>query len=88
MLASPAKFSIEGATPNDQALSAWQTLGKIKKSQFALKHAIDDTGWVAPRYILDGLRWLAFGSIPDADAAIGQAAAVVDAPKAEIAHHG
>ena len=88
MLANPAMFGIEGATPDDQAQCAWQTLGKIKKSQFALKYAIEDTGWAAPRYILDGLRWLASGPLPDADAAIGQAAAVVDAPEAAVAHHG
>ena len=88
MLANPAMFGIEGATPDDQAQCASQMLGKIKKSQFALKYAIDDTSWVAPRYILDGLRWLASRPLPAADAAIGQAATVVDAPESAAAHHG
>lgn len=82
MLANPAMFGIEGTTPEEQAQCAWDKLDKIKKSQFALKHAIDETGWTAPGYILDGLRWLAAGDIPNADAAIIQAAAV-DAPEAE-----
>ncbi len=87
MLANPAMFGIEGATPEEQAQCAWDKLDKIKKSQFALKYAIDETGWTAPGYILDGLRWLAAGGIPDADAAIVQAAAA-DAPEAAVAQDG
>jgi len=81
MLANPAMFGIEGATPEEQAQSAWDKLDRIKKSQFALKYAIDETGWTAPGYILDGLRWLAAGGIPDADATTVHAAAAV-APEA------
>lgn len=33
----------------------------LKKSEFALKHAISETGWTAPTYILSGVRWLAAG---------------------------
>ena len=88
MLANPAMFGIEGATPDDQAQCAWEKLDKIKKSQFALTYAIDETGWAAPGYILDGLRWLAPGGIPDAEAVIGQAAPAVDAPEAAVAHDG
>ena len=87
MLANPTKFGISGVTPDDQAECAWRMLDKIKKSQFALKYAIDDTGWSAPSYILDGLRWLASGPLPDTNAAIGQAASVVDTPEATVAHH-
>ncbi len=72
MLANPDMFSIQGATPNDQAQSAWDKLKEIKKSQFALKYAIEETGWTAPGYILDGLRWLAIEGIPDTNASIGQ----------------
>ena len=88
MLANSAMFGIEGATPDEQAQCAWDKLDKIKKSKFALKYAIDETGWAAPGYILDGLRWLASGGIPDAEAVIGQAAAVVDAPEGAVAHDG
>ena len=87
MLANPAMFVIEGATPNDQAQCAWDKLDQIKKSQFALKYAIDEIGWAAPGYILDGLRWLAAGGIPGADVAIGQVAAAVD-PEAAAAQDG
>ena len=65
MLANPTMFGIEGATPDDQAQSAWSLVDKIKKSEFALKHAIDETDWIAPGYIIDGLRWLAAGDVPE-----------------------
>ncbi|PWB63237.1 MAG: ATP-dependent endonuclease [Bradyrhizobiaceae bacterium] len=78
ILANLAMFSIESATPNDQAQCAWDKLDQIKKSQFALRYAIDDTGWIAPGYILDGLRWLAAGGIPTADMLISQVAVAVD----------
>ncbi len=84
MLANPEMFGIEGATPNDQAQHAWEKLGKIKKSDFALKHAIDETGWTAPGYILDGLRWLAGGSVPGADTVNGQVAAAADITEAAV----
>lgn len=84
MLANPAIFGIQGVTPEEQAQCAWDKLDKIKKSQFALKYAIDETNWTAPGYILDGLRWLAAGGIPDGDEAIAQVAAA-DAPEAAAA---
>ena len=87
MLANPAMFGIEGATPKEQAQCAWDKLDQIKKSQFALKYAIEKTGWTAPGYILDGLRWLAAGGIPDADASMVQVAAD-DGPGAEAAQDG
>lgn len=87
MLANPEMFGIEGATPEEQAQCAWDKLDKIKKSEFALKYAIDETGWTAPGYILDGLRWLAAGGIPDAGAAIVEVAAA-DAPEAAAPQDG
>jgi predicted ATP-dependent endonuclease of OLD family len=70
MLANHVMFDIGGDTANDQAQNAWEKVSKIKKSEFALKYAIDETGWIAPGYILDGLRWLAGGNTPVADAGI------------------
>lgn len=31
----------------------------MEKSEFALKYAITETEWNAPKYIVDGIRWLA-----------------------------
>lgn len=87
MLANPEMFGIEGATSEEHAKSAWAKLDKIKKSEFALKYSIDETGWTPPGYILDGLRWLAAGRIPDADAPTIQVA-TGDAPEAAAAQDG
>ena len=87
MLANPVMFDIKGTTPEEQAQCAWDKLDNIKKSEFALKYAIDETGWTAPGYILDGLRWLAAGGVPDANAVAVQAADD-DAPEAAAAQDG
>ena len=87
MLANQDAFAIEGATTDEKALSAGKKVATVKKSEFALKHAIVDTGWSPPGYILDGLRWLALGGIPDAPAAI-EGAAAVGTTEAEVAHDG
>lgn len=70
MLANREMFGIDETLPNDQAQKAWAMLEKIKKSEFALKHAIDETGWIAPGYILDGLKWLAGSNAPALDVGI------------------
>ena len=70
--------------PKCRAQCAWDKLDKIKKSQFALKYAIDETNWTAPGYILDGLRWLAAGGILDVDEANAQMAAF-EVPEAAAA---
>lgn len=70
MLANSALFNIEGAQPDDQAQYAWEKIAKIKKSQFALKYAIDETDWLTPGYILDGLRWLASSNDSDIKEAV------------------
>lgn len=88
MLANPEMFGIEGETPDDKAQCAWEKLDKIKKSEFALAHAIEKTDWVAPRYIVEGLRWLAASGAPDADTVIVEAAASADTLESEVAHDG
>ena len=59
MLANQTMFDIKGDTVEDKEKDAWEKVKKVKKSEFALKYAINITNWVAPRYILDGLKWLA-----------------------------
>ena len=59
MLANPTLFDIDGISAENAALSAWDKSKDFKKSGFALQYAIDQTDWISPRYILDGLRWLA-----------------------------
>ena len=87
MLANAATFAIEGATPNDQARCALAKLNKVKKSDFALKFAIEETEWAAPGYILDGLRWLAAGGIVADEVAIHEVVAG-DALETAVGHDG
>lgn len=56
MLANPTLFEL-GA--GDQAALAYDLAADQKKSKFALELAIEKTEWNVPRYIAEGLRWLA-----------------------------
>lgn len=59
MLANPTTFAITGETAEDREAQAWEAAAKVKKSEFALTYAISETDWVVPRYITEGLVWLA-----------------------------
>jgi len=59
LLANPDKFGISGDDPNEREAQSWASAADIDKTDFALKHAILDTDWITPRYIEEGLRWLA-----------------------------
>lgn len=59
MLANLAKFSVQGKTVEEQEHDAQERAEKHKKSEFALTHAIDETDWETPIYIVEGLKWLA-----------------------------
>jgi len=59
MLANPALFGINGQAPAEREEQAWQAAKAIDKTDFALKYAIEETDWTTPRYIEEGLRWLA-----------------------------
>jgi len=62
MLANPALFANAGITADEKANNAWEEAKGVKKSEFALKHAIHSKDWTTPRYILEGLQWLALDS--------------------------
>jgi len=74
MLANPNKFDITGSSPNEREDQAWEKAKKIDKTDFAMKYAIIDTDWTTPRYIEEGLRWLAgnasFTADPGAEVAV------------------
>ncbi len=53
-----ANSELFGLTENNEE-GAWNIAKNLKKSEFALKHAIEKTNWVVPRYIQEGLLWLA-----------------------------
>jgi hypothetical protein len=59
ILANPELFGlVEGS---DMEEEAWKIADNVKKSDFALRYAIEDTQWAVPRYIAEGLSWLSEG---------------------------
>lgn len=70
MLANETIFGVTGETSNAKELSAREIAGKEKKSAFALKYAIEETNWVSPGYIVDGVKWLAAADMPTIDAGV------------------
>ena len=72
MLANPALFALDaGTTSPARAQAAWDKAAKLGKSkpEFALGFAIEDTTWTVPRYIAEGLAWLALAGRPEPTAA-------------------
>lgn len=53
-----ANSELFGLADNNEE-EAWNKAKGVKKSDFALKHAIEETNWSVPRYIREGLIWLA-----------------------------
>jgi putative ATP-dependent endonuclease of OLD family len=82
ILANAAIFGVSGATADDQAVAAGKLAKRHKKSTFALTYAISNTEWTPPRYLADGLKWLAEGNLAILDpnlALVVQATAEVEA---------
>ena len=71
ILANPDRFELGDG---DRAKLAYDLAADQKKSTFALEHAIEYTDWNVPRYIAEGLSWLAQGTpaptMPPADVAV------------------
>jgi predicted ATP-dependent endonuclease of OLD family len=63
ILANPKLFGLTSTASNKLELEARSKAENLKKSEFALKHAITEKEWNAPAYILEGIRWLARGDI-------------------------
>jgi hypothetical protein len=57
MLANPLLFALSDSA--DREDEAWNKAQKVGKTDFALEYAIEKTGWIVPRYISEGLCWLA-----------------------------
>lgn len=58
MLANRSLFPLSGKTPQELELEAFENAQEVKKSHFALDHALRVTEWNVPRYIREGLLWL------------------------------
>lgn len=57
ILANRDLFNVDADAP-DPAVKAAGIAAESAKSTFALHHAIEETCWQVPRYILEGLDWL------------------------------
>ena len=64
MLANKALFPFAGVTADELEKQAWEEAATVKKSEFALDHALAKTNWNTPRYIREGLEWLRDAEIP------------------------
>lgn len=67
ILANRLLFGLAGDTREQLEIDAREIAGDEKKSDFALTYAIRETGWNTPRYIAEGLRWLASGNVAALD---------------------
>jgi len=76
ILANAEKFGIVGADAGALELAARARAAEFKKSDFALTYAIEDEDWVAPRYLTEGIAWLADDDTPTADPVLAVAMAV------------
>ena len=63
ILANAEKFNLADGTADELEKAAQKEACRHKKSDFALHYAIKDTDWVVPKYLLDGIRWLAVEEI-------------------------
>ena len=72
ILANPDIFGLNEHSSQDLESQAWDLAQDVKKSEFALKFAINDTDWEIPRYISEGLRWLGqYDGASQSEAAVG-----------------
>jgi predicted ATP-dependent endonuclease of OLD family len=58
-LANPTIFSLNSTSIADLEADVWEKTKGIEKTDFALKYAIEKRSWTVPRYIGEGLTWLA-----------------------------
>jgi putative ATP-dependent endonuclease of OLD family len=61
ILANENLFGLEGDNSQKKEADSWDLASNIKKSDFALNYTINENSWTVPRYISDGIRWLAEG---------------------------
>jgi putative ATP-dependent endonuclease of the OLD family len=59
ILANSGKFELLEDSNQHKENSAWIKAQAINKTDFALKYAIEEIEWTVPRYIAEGLTWLA-----------------------------
>lgn len=86
VLANAAKFKVTGANAAEREVSA-DKIAKDdlpKKTELALKLAIEDEAWAIPAYINEGLLWLVEEEIAAAAAAEATAKTAKETSKSEV----
>jgi len=58
ILANQDLFGLTGSALEKEE-AAWAKAKARKKTDFAIEHAIEKPDWIVPRYIAEGLKWLA-----------------------------
>lgn len=59
ILANRVLFAVTGDTDEEIEISASSKAPENKgKTEFALRYGLEETGWNAPKYIVEGLQWL------------------------------
>ncbi|MCB1504993.1 MAG: ATP-dependent endonuclease [Hyphomicrobiaceae bacterium] len=87
IFANPTLFSIKGVTDNAKADWAFDYVGNLKKSSFALRFATRSKDWTPPRYVSEGLDWLVgVPALADIDPNLALIAAAALAPQPDIPH--
>lgn len=86
ILANPTLFGLADDTPEARETQARAKAAEFKKSAFALKYAIAEKDWTPPRYLVEGIRWLAGGEALAPDPAL--ALAIEAAESAQEATNG
>jgi len=61
ILANEDLFGLNGGSSSEKEDDAWEKAKGYKKSEFAIEYAINANSWIVPRYIAEGIRWLAEG---------------------------
>jgi putative ATP-dependent endonuclease of the OLD family len=64
MHANPTLYPTSGTTREERENEAWNEAKEVKKSDFALRLALTADDWKTPKYIRDGLLWLAACDLP------------------------
>ena len=64
MHANADRFPFPGPSAEEREGQAWTEALTVKKSEFALTLALGEEKWTIPRYIRDGLVWLAEQDVP------------------------
>lgn len=83
MLANPELFELNTVAPDCRETAAWDRAENVKKkSDFAIEYAITKPDWKIPRYISEGLQWLAQGPPAPAVTPVHPAVVPLRAPTA------